>query len=396
MPNYGQELQLAVYGNTQQPADERLPFAVEEWERRARAVLADGPFGYLAGGAGAGDTMRANRDAFYKWRIWPRMLRDVGERDLRTEILGTLLPAPFLLAPIGVLGIAHPDGERAPARAATAMGIPLILSTVSSVTMEEMAGLMGAAPRWFQLYPGTNRDVMSSMLCRAEAAGYSAIVVTLDTTMLGWREVDLQQAYLPFLQSQGLANYFSDPAFRSALPRPPEEDPRSAILYFLSIFVNPRVSWPDIDFLRTQTRLPILLKGILHPADATLALDHGVDGIIVSNHGGRQVDGATAALDALPLVCAAIAGRVPVLMDSGIRRAADVLKVRALGATAVLLGRPYAYALTAAGEAGVLQVIRNLLAEIDLELALSGRRSLAEVDRSLLDPDTPGTSSQQV
>ena len=396
MPNYGQELQLAVYGNTQQPADERLPFAVEEWERRARAVLADGPFGYLAGGAGAGDTMRANRDAFYKWRIWPRMLRDVGERDLRTEILGTLLPAPFLLAPIGVLGITHPDGERAPARAAAATGIPLILSTVSSVTMEEMAGLMGAAPRWFQLYPGTNRDVMSSMLCRAEAAGYSAIVVTLDTTMLGWREVDLQQAYLPFLQSQGLANYFSDPAFRSALPRPPEEDPRSAILYFLSIFVNPRVSWPDIDFLRTQTRLPILLKGILHPADATLALDHGVDGIIVSNHGGRQVDGATAALDALPLVAEAVAGRVPVLMDSGIRRAADVLKARALGATAVLLGRPYAYALTAAGEAGVLQVIRNLLAEIDLELALSGRRSLAEVDRSLLDPDTPGTSSQQV
>jgi lactate 2-monooxygenase len=392
MPNYGQDLQLAVYGNPQQPADERLPFAVEEWEKRARAVLADGPFGYLVGAAG--DTMRANRDAFYKWRIWPRMLRDVGERDLRTDIVGTPLPAPFLLAPIGVLGIAHPDGERAPARAAAATGIPLILSTVSSVTLEEVAGLMGAAPHWFQLYPGTNRDVMSSMLRRAEAAGYSAVVVTLDTTMLGWREVDLQQAYLPFLQGQGLANYFSDPAFRAALPNPPEEDPRSAILYFLSIFVNPRFSWPDIDFLRTQTRLPILLKGILHPADAALALDHGVDGIIVSNHGGRQVDGATAALDALPLVVDAVAGRVPVLMDSGIRRAADVLKARALGATAVLLGRPYAYALAAAGEAGVLQVIRNLMAEIDLELALSGRRSLAEVDRSLLDPAAPETKDQ--
>jgi lactate 2-monooxygenase len=394
MPNYGQEAQLAVYGNPQPPADERLPFAVEEWEQRARAVLADGPFGYLAGGAGAGDTMRANRDAFYKWRIWPRMLRDIGDRDLRIEILGMSLPAPFLRAPIGVLGIAHPDGERAPARAAALTGIPLILSTVSSVTLEEVAGLMGGAPRWFQLYPGTNRDVMSSMLRRAEAAGYSAVVVTLDTTMLGWREVDLQQAYLPFVQGQGLANYFSDPAFRAALPRPPEADPRSAILYFLSIFVNPRFSWPDIDFLRTQTRLPILLKGILHPADAALALDHGVDGIIVSNHGGRQVDGATAALDALPLVAEAVAGRVPVLMDSGIRRAADVLKARALGATAVLLGRPYAYALAAAGEAGVRQVIRNLLAEIDLELALSGRRSLAEVDRSLLDPSAPETATR--
>jgi lactate 2-monooxygenase len=338
--------------------------------------------------------MRANREAFYKWRIWPRMLRDVGERDLRTEILGTTLPAPFLLAPIGVLGIAHPDGERAPARAAAATGIPLILSTVSSVPMEEVAAVMGAAPHWFQLYPGTNRDVMSSMVRRAEAAGYSAVVVTLDTTMLGWREVDLQQAYLPFLQGQGLANYFSDPAFRAALPKPPEEDPRSAILYFLSIFVNPRFSWPDIDFLRQQTRLPIVLKGILHPADAALALDHGVDGIIVSNHGGRQVDGATAALDALPLVAEAVAGRGPVLMDSGIRRAADVLKARALGATAVLLGRPYAYALAAAGEAGVRQVIRNLLAELDLELALSGRRSMAEVDRSLLDPLAPETDSR--
>jgi lactate 2-monooxygenase len=394
MPNYGQELQLAVYGNPQPPEDQRLPFAVEEWEQRARAALAAGPFGYLAGGAGAGDTKRANREAFYNWRIWPRMLRDVGERDLRTEILGTTLPAPFLLAPIGVLGIAHPDGERAPARAAAATGIPLILSTVSSVPMEEVAAVMGAAPHWFQLYPGTNRDVMSSMVRRAEAAGYSAVVVTLDTTMLGWREVDLQQAYLPFLQGQGLANYFSDPAFRAALPKPPEEDPRSAILYFLSIFVNPRFSWPDIDFLRQQTRLPIVLKGILHPADAALALDHGVDGIIVSNHGGRQVDGATAALDALPLVAEAVAGRGPVLMDSGIRRAADVLKARALGATAVLLGRPYAYALAAAGEAGVRQVIRNLLAELDLELALSGRRSMAEVDRSLLDPLAPETDSR--
>ena len=386
MPSIGLEVQTAIYGRPPGTADDGLPFAVEEWERLARAALAPGPFGYVACGAGGEDTMRANREAFERRRIWPRMARDVAERELAVTVLGTPSPAPFLLAPIGVQGILHQDGERAVARAAAASGIPFILSTVSSVTLEEIAALMGDAPRWFQLYPGRSREVTASMIRRAEAAGYRAIVVTLDTTMLGWRETDLANAYLPFLAGQGIANFLSDPAFLSRLTASPREDPRSAVVEFLKIYVNPSFTWSDVDFLRQQTTLPLLLKGILHPDDAKLAIAHGADGIIVSNHGGRQVDGAVAALDALPVVVEAVGARVPVLMDSGIRRGADVLKALALGATAVLLGRPYAYALAAAGEAGVRRVIRNLHAEIDLELGLAGRRSVRDLDASLLTP----------
>jgi isopentenyl diphosphate isomerase/L-lactate dehydrogenase-like FMN-dependent dehydrogenase len=382
MPNFGFEVALEVYGNQQtRPA---LPFSFEVWEQRARSILDDKAFGYIAGGAGAGETIRANREAFERRKVWPRMLRDVAERDLQTTLFGTRLQAPLLLAPIGIQSIMHPEAERATARAAVATGVPFILSTVSSVAIEEVAGLMGEAPRWFQLYAGKGREVTASMLHRAEVAGYSAVVVTLDTAVLGWRETDLAHAYLPFLQGEGIANYLSDPAFRGQLQRPPEEDPGSAIQRFLTIFSNPSLTWREIDFIRAQTRLPLLLKGILHPGDAEQALDHGADGVIVSNHGGRQLDGGVAALDALEAVSERIRERVPLLMDSGIRRGADVLKAIALGAKAVLLGRPYAYGLAVGGEVGVRQVIRNLMAEIDLELALSGRRSISEVDRSLL------------
>jgi lactate 2-monooxygenase len=362
-----------------------LPISFEEWEQRAREVLEPGPFGYVAGGAGAEDTMRANCEAFYRWRIRPRLLRDVSDRDLTVTLFGTTLPAPFLLAPVGVQSIIHPDADRAPARAATRTGIPLVLSTVSSVTIEGVAATMGDAPRWFQLYPGRDRAVIASMLKRAERAGYSAVVVTLDTPILGWRERDLRLAYLPFLQGQGLANYLSDPVFRSRLAVPPEENMQAAIMDWLFIVGDPALTWSDLELMRAQTRLPLLLKGITHPDDARLALEHGVDGLIVSTHGGRQVDGAVAALDALPAVCDAVQGKIPVLMDSGIRRGADVVKAIALGARAVLLGRPYLYAMAVAGEAGVEQVIRNLMAEIDLQLALSGCRSVQEADRSLVE-----------
>lgn len=243
---------------------------------------------------------------------------------------------------------------------------------------------MGDAPRWFQLYAGRNREVMSSMIHRAQTAGYGAIVVTMDTTMLGWREVDLTNAYLPFFTGDGIANYLSDPAFLSRLETSPADDPQAALAEWLRTFVSPAFGWPDVDFIRGVTKLPLLLKGILHPADAELAIAHGADGIIVSNHGGRQVDGAVGAADALPAVVDAVRGRVPVLMDSGIRRGADVVKALALGAAAVFIGRPYAFALAAAGEAGVAQVIRNLHADTDLALGLSGQRSAREVDRSLL------------
>ena len=386
MASFGPEVQTEVYGNPPALADQRLPFAVEEWERRARAILSPAAFGYVAGGSGGEDTMRANREAFYRWRIWPRLARDVGDRDLAVTVLGTKMPAPFMLAPVGVQGVIHAEGERPVARAAAASGVPFVLSTVSSATIEEIAGIMGNAARWFQLYAGRSRDVMASMIRRAESSGYGALVVTLDTTMLGWRETDLWHAYLPFLAGEGIANYLSDPVFLAGLAKPPREDPQGAVMEWLRIFVNPSFSWLDVQFIRGVTKLPLLLKGILHPEDAELAIGCGVDGIIVSNHGGRQVDGAVAALDALPLVADAVGGRVPVLMDSGIRRGADVLKALALGAAAVLVGRPYAFALAAAGEAGVRHVIRNLRADIDLELGLSGRRSVEEVDRSLVSP----------
>lgn len=378
---YGFDLQLEIYTAQEPPT---VPTSFEDWEVGARETLSDAAFGYIAGGAGAGDTMRANREAFNRWRLRPRMLRDVSDRDMGVTILGTPSAAPILLAPVGVLSIANSEAELAVGRAARTTAVPFVLSTVSSTSIEQVASEMGDAPRWFQLYPGRDREVMASMVRRAEASGFSAIIVTLDTPMLGWREWDLKNAYLPFLQGQGIVNYVSDPVFRARLSRPPEEDPQAAGREFLDVFVNPSFSWDDVTFLRRQTRLPILLKGITHPDDARLALERGVDGIVVSNHGGRQVDGAVAALDALPEIQEAVGDRVTLLFDSGIRRGADVLKALALGASAVLLGRPYVYGLAVAGETGATAVIRQILADLDLKLALSGYRSVRDIDRSFV------------
>jgi isopentenyl diphosphate isomerase/L-lactate dehydrogenase-like FMN-dependent dehydrogenase len=358
-----------------------LPMAIEELERLARERMTPEAYDYVAGGAGAEDSVRANLAAFKRWRLVPRFLRNVERRDLSVnlELLGQRLPAPFLLAPIGVQSIIHPDGELAVARAAKAMHVPMILSTLSSHPMEAVAEVLGDAPRWFQLYWPKDPQLTESFLTRAEKAGFAALVVTLDTYMLGWRERDLQRAYLPFMQGQGIANYLTDPVFRAALPIPPEQNPLPAILHFLQLVSNPALQWDDLAFLRKHTRLPIILKGILHPDDARKARDHGVAGIIVSNHGGRQLDGAIAALDALPDVLKAVSGSLPILFDSGIRRGADVLKAMAAGAKAVLLGRPYCYGLGAAGEAGVRAVIENLLADIDISLGLTGCASFEEL-----------------
>jgi isopentenyl diphosphate isomerase/L-lactate dehydrogenase-like FMN-dependent dehydrogenase len=331
--------------------------------------------------------MRANHAAFERWQIVPRMLRNVGERDLRVNILGTALPAPVMLAPIGVQSIVHADAEVAVARAAASVGVPFILSTASSKTMEEVAqaaDAVGKTPRWYQLYWGRDPELTASFLARAERAGYSAIVATLDTPLLSWRERDISLAYLPFLQGEGIANYLSDPVFRASLAQPPEENPQVAVMRFVQVFSNPTLTWDDLKFLREHTKLPILLKGILHPDDASQALDAGAAGIIVSNHGGRQVDGAIPALDALPSVVAAVRGRAPVLFDSGIRRGADILRALALGAQAVLLGRPYIWGLALGGEAGVRDVLLNTLADFDLTLALSGYTSLAQLTPDVL------------
>jgi lactate 2-monooxygenase len=374
----GSQIQNAIYVSGEAPG----PVAAEDWEARAREVLEPGPFDYIAGGAGSEATMRANLEAFGRLRLRPRMLTGNRERDLSVEVLGTRSPAPFFLAPIGVLSIAHPEGEVAVARAAAATGVPMILSTAASHSLEEVAEAIGNAPRWFQLYWGSDREVTASLVHRAAAAGYSAIVLTLDTLMLGWRPRDLRKAYLPFLSGEGCAQFFSDPVFRSRLAKPPEEDMLTAAVSMLATFPNVGLMWADLAWLRDQTELPLLVKGVLTREDALLARDAGVDGIVVSNHGGRQVDGAVAALDALVEVRVALGPEAIVLMDGGIRGGADVLKALALGADAVLLGRPYAYALAAGGHEGVQTVIRHLMAETDLTLALLGGTVARELDET--------------
>jgi isopentenyl diphosphate isomerase/L-lactate dehydrogenase-like FMN-dependent dehydrogenase len=302
-------------------------------------------------------------------------------------VLGARLPAPILLGPVGVQEIVHKDADVASARAAASVGLPFVLSTMSSRTIEEVAQAadkVAASPRWFQLYWGKNPELTASMLQRAERAGYSALVVTLDTHSLGWRERDLHHGYLPFLLGQGLANYFSDPVFRGLLAQPPEENPMAAIQLWGSLFSNPGLTWKDIGFLRQHTRVPIILKGVLCAHDAVRALEAGVDAVIVSNHGGRQVDGGIGALDALPSVVHELKDRMPVLFDSGIRRGADVFKALALGAQAVLIGRLYMWGLAVAGEEGVRDVLLNLVADLDLTLALSGYTCCRELDPSSL------------
>src|SRR5690349_16133642 len=371
-------IQNAIYIAREPP---EWPVTADDWERAAEVKLDAGPFGYIAGGAGAEETMRANLEAFRRWRIRPRMLPGNAARDISVEVLGMRSAAPFLLAPVGVLSIAHEEAELGVAQAAASSGVPLVLSSAATHSLEQVAETN--APRWFQLYWANDREICASFVRRAEEAGYGAIVVTLDTLTLGWRPRDLRNSYLPFLDGQGCGQWFNDPVFLSRLDKTPAEDPLTAAATMLATFTNLGLVWSDLDWLREQTSLPILVKGVLTAEDARLALEHGVDGIIVSNHGGRQVDGSVAALDALVEVRDALPDAV-VLMDGGIRTAADVIKAVALGADAVLLGRPYAYALAVGGRRGVEELIQNLMAEIDLGLALAGVRSVRELDRSWL------------
>ena len=376
-------------------------------EAAAEEVMAPEAFAYIAGGAGTGSTVRANRTAFEHHRIVPRMLRDASQRDTSVELFGRRLKAPFLLAPIGVAEMAHPDADLAVARAAAAEDVPVIFSNQASVPMEEASAALGDTQRWFQLYWSTSNDLVESFAARAEACGCEAIVVTLDTTLLGWRTRDLDLGFLPFLRGKGIAQYTSDPVFNRLVEEaPPDPDaprprptpaavmtlmqllrrrtPRAAVQRFVNIYSRPSLTWEDLPFLRERTRLPILVKGICHPEDARRAIDAGMDGVIVSNHGGRQVDGAIATLDALPAVVDAVGDRIPVLMDSGVRSGADIFKAVALGARAVLLGRPYIYALALAGEQGVRQVLRDLHADFDLTLGLTGCASVADIGPQML------------
>ena len=360
-----------------------LPMTADGLEAAAREALPAEAFSYVAGGASTERTVAANREAFARWRIVPRMLRGVTERDLSTTVVGTPMTAPVLTAPVGGLGLMHPDADLAVIRATAALGLTSVLSTVSSITLEEAAAAAPDAARWFQLYWPRDPDVAESLVRRAGAAGYRAIVVTVDTWVVGWRPRDLQLAHLPFLRAKGIANYLSDPVFRARLDAPPEESAQAlqgAVRTWLELFGNPALGWSDLSLLREWTRLPVLIKGICHPDDARAALYHGADGVVVSNHGGRQVNGARAALDCLPDVLAAVDGQAPVLLDSGIRCGADVLIALALGARAVLLGRPWVYGLGLAGQRGVEHVLRVFLGDLDLTLALAGYVSPTELD----------------
>ena len=359
-----------------------VPVDWAELERRAEETMEPRAAGYVFAGAGSGETMRANREAFRRRRIVPRVLRDVGSRDLATEVAGTPMAAPLLLAPIGVQTIVHPDGELASARAAAAVGLPFIASSAAAHAVEEIAEAGG--PRWYQLYWPNDPEVAESLVTRAEAAGYDAIVLTVDTFIPGWKPRDLQQAWLPFLGGEGIANYLHDPVFRGQLDKPPEEDLGAAVGHFLSIQANPSLTWDDLAWLEQRTSLPILIKGVLHADDAREAQARGAAGVIVSNHGGRQVDGAIASLDALEPIVDSVGGELAVLLDSGVRSGSDVFKALALGADAVLVGRPYLWGLALEGEAGVATVLKMLLAELDLTMALSGHTRPGDLDRSAL------------
>ena len=405
----GRATQSEIYRSGASGAKPRVPVGWHELEAAAKKAMSRDAWAYVAGSSGLERTADANHAAFDAWQIVPRVLRDVSERDLGIELFGHRYASPVIAAPVGVLELVHPLADVAVARAARTLGVPFIYSNQASTPMERVAEASGDAPHWFQLYWSSSDELVASLVARAEASGAQAIVVTLDTHMLGWRPRDLDAAYLPFIHGQGIAQYTSDPVFRELVrTRPPSTgpkpritpatigtlldmtrnypggslrspEPRAAVETFLDVFSRSSLTWQNLQFLRGRTSLPIVLKGIQHPDDAVLAIDHGIDGIVVSNHAGRQIDGAVGSLAALPPVVEAVAGRIPVLFDSGVRSGADVFTALALGAAAVCIGRPYVYGLAIDGEAGVEAVLSRLIAEFDIVLGLSGHTSVAEL-----------------
>ncbi|MEO8472573.1 MAG: lactate 2-monooxygenase [Chryseolinea sp.] len=395
-----------------------VPTDFESLEHSARVRLSQQAYAYVSGGAGEQSTLRSNRVGFENIKIVPKMLRDVEIRNTTINLFGRSVPSPILFAPIGVLELVHPDGDLAVAKAAVNLDVPFIFSNQASVAMEHCAKVMGDKPRWFQLYWSKSRALISNFIHRAEACGCETIVVTLDTTMLGWRPMDLNLGYLPFLEGKGIAQYTSDSVFQTMLDEPDATQyakppltvetirgaigmarrypgnnlvakitsgrPLRAVRKFIDIYSNPATTWDDLQFLRGLTKLNIILKGILHPDDAVKAIQFGMDGIIVSNHGGRQVDGAIATIQALPAVIEAVRNQIPVLLDSGVRTGADVFKALALGAKAVCVGRPYVYGLAIAGQQGVEDVIHHMMTQFELTMALAGCSQISEINSTFV------------
>lgn len=382
---YGEHRQQEIYAmGTLADQPPEIPVRWAALEQAATEAMDDRAAAYVAGGAGSEETMAENRRAFEEWRIVPRLLRDVSERDLSVEVFGQEWDLPLQISPIGAQSIVHEEGSLATARAAADLDVPICLSSVTSSPIEELTAQLEGTPTWFQLYWSSDRSITESFVSRAENAGCGAIVLTVDVPILGWRERDIEQGYLPMLDGEGIANYTTDPAFCERLDDPPAENEGAAIQQFLNLFGDPSITWNAVEDLCSMTDLPVVLKGLLHPEDAETAIDRGVDGIVVSNHGGRQVDGAIGALDALPRIVDQVDGRAAVFFDSGVRSGSDALTALALGADAVGIGRPVVYGLALDGANGVRSVLTNLRADLDLTLANTGRTSVSDLDRSLL------------
>ena len=409
----GRDIQSTIFRNGSTGLKPAIPAGWSDLESAAKKAMSREAWAYVKGSAGNESTEAANRNAIDRWKIVPRVLRDVDQRDLSIELFGHRYPTPLLAAPVGVLGMVDKDADVAVGRAGARLGVPYILSTQASVPMERVAEAMGDAPRWFQLYWSTSDELVESFVQRAEKSGAQAIVVTLDTHMLGWRPRDLSLGYLPFAHGKGIAQYTSDPVFRrlveeriarnepaaKARLRPAtirtlldmtrnypggslrSPLPRASVDTFLDVFSRSTLTWDNLAWLRERTTLPIVLKGIQHPDDASRALDAGVDGLIVSNHAGRQIDNAIGSLDALPGIAERVNGAVPVLFDSGIRSGADVFVALALGASAICVGRAYTYGLAIAGEQGAYEALRNIIAEFDIVLGLAGYASAGSIPR---------------
>lgn len=388
MGHYG-DLQTHIYQDGLRGILPDYPVDFATLEKRAENALSPSLLNYVQGGCGDEQTQRSNADAFHHWGMVPRMLVDCTKRDLSINLFGMKLPSPILMAPIGVNGEMTQDrrGDIAAAKASAMTGVPFCASTLSNSPLEVVAKAAGETPAFFQLYTPKNADLAESLIRRAETAGYSALVVTLDTWVTGWRPRDLNAANFPQLRGKVLENYFSDPVFRSMLARPPEEDIPAAVAAWASTF-GKVLTWADIGWFKSITRLPIVLKGICHPDDARMAVDHGVDAIYCSNHGGRQANGGIAAIDMLPDVAKA-AGDTPILFDSGVRSGSDVVKALALGATAVGVGRPYAYGLAIGGAEGAAHVLRSILAEADLLMAVNGVPTVEAVAKAGADRLVP-------
>lgn len=376
------DYQNELYAQGRAGQQPQYPIRFDELEAKAAAAMPPKVLGYVAGGAGDEQTQRANCEAFRRWGLYPRMGVAPEQRDLSVELFGMTFPAPVFMAPVGVIGVCAHDGhgDLACVRASVRTGVPFFVGTLTADPMEDLAPELGDTPAFFQLYTPPDREMAASLVRRAEAAGFAGIAVTLDTWVTGWRPRDLSQGNYPQVPSGCLANYISDPVFRAGLQ--PGEDPTDAAVRKLPIFGGP-FRWADLEWLRSETSLPLMAKGICHPDDARRAKDLGVDGIYCSNHGGRQANGGLAALDCLPGVLEAADG-LPVLFDSGVRSGADIVKALAMGATAVGIGRPYIYGLALGGVDGVVHVLRSLLAEADLIMAVDGYPSRTDLTRAAL------------